>query len=194
MGGYSFYSLWIVKAPIERVWDVISKPEEYPTWWMHVVSTLKLKEGDPEGVGTYVRSRWTTALPYSFEFETEAMRVEKPHLLEVAARGELDGTGLWELSADGELTTIRYYWRVQPSQPWMQRVGPVARPAFAWNHAVVMQSGGEDLARYLGAEIVHNESFTAESANPLRPVVAIAGMATLAFLPVVMLRHRGRRK
>jgi hypothetical protein len=36
----------------------------------------------------------------------------------------------------------------------MNVLAPVARPLFAWNHDHVMRSGGEGLARLLGARLL----------------------------------------
>jgi hypothetical protein len=36
----------------------------------------------------------------------------------------------------------------------MNRLAPVARPAFAWNHDFVMRQGAEGLATKLGVELV----------------------------------------
>jgi uncharacterized protein YndB with AHSA1/START domain len=99
---YSFFSLWVVRAPIDRVWDVISKSEEYPQWWPYVSNTVKSDPGHEDGVGAKVRVTWTSALPCNLEFDTEVTRVEKPGLIELMAKGELDGGGRWELVQDGE--------------------------------------------------------------------------------------------
>lgn len=166
MTEYSFVSLWVIQSPIQPVWEVIKKAEEYPKWFPYVAQATTVADGDKEGVGARVRSRWTTALPYGFEFETEAVRVQEPHLIEVVAGGELDGRGRWELDQDGDTTTVRYFWTVRTTKPWMVLLAPVIRPAFAWNHAVLMRAGGEGIAGHLGAAILRNESFTAESPNP----------------------------
>jgi len=36
----------------------------------------------------------------------------------------------------------------------MNTLGPLARPAFAWNHAWVMRRGAEGLARNLGCRLL----------------------------------------
>jgi hypothetical protein len=36
----------------------------------------------------------------------------------------------------------------------MNRIAPLARPAFAWNHDYVMRQGAHALASRLGAELV----------------------------------------
>lgn len=36
----------------------------------------------------------------------------------------------------------------------MNRLGPLPRPAFRWNHDLVMRQGGAGLARRLGASLL----------------------------------------
>ena len=190
MGSYSFFSLWELHAPIDEVWSIISKSDEYPIWWRYVESTTRVSEGDDDGVGQTVRSKWSTALPYGFEFEMEATRVVEPTLLEVASRGELEGTGTWELSTIPEGTAVRYYWRVRTTRWWMDLLGPIARPAFAWNHALIMRSGGEGLANRLSASLVRNESYTGEGSSPVHASLTIAAIVVAGFwLPAAVLRR-----
>jgi hypothetical protein len=39
----------------------------------------------------------------------------------------------------------------------MNLIGPVARPAFAWNHDLVMRQGAHGIARELGARLVAHD-------------------------------------
>jgi hypothetical protein len=39
----------------------------------------------------------------------------------------------------------------------MNIFGPLARPAFAWNHDIVMRQGGEGLASELGARLLAHD-------------------------------------
>lgn len=45
---------------------------------------------------------------------------------------------------------MTYEWVVRTTERWMNLLAPLARPAFAWNHNVVMRQGGEGLARNAG--------------------------------------------
>jgi hypothetical protein len=95
-------------------------------------------------------------LPYSLGFDLRVTRVERPYLLQGRAYGELEGVGTWRLYT-GQGTAIVYDWRVQTTKRWMNAVGPLARPVFAWNHDLVMRQGGKGLAAELGAELLlHN--------------------------------------
>jgi hypothetical protein len=75
-------------------------------------------------------------------------------VLEGQASGELEGMGRWRLYTAAETTAVLYEWEVRTTRPWMNRLAPLARPAFAWNHDVVMRQGAEGLARLLGARLV----------------------------------------
>ena len=82
-----------------------------------------------------------------------ATRIEPMSVLEGRAQGELDGTGRWTLRAEGEGTFVRYDWQIDITTPWQVALAPILRPAFAWNHRVVMDEGGRGLARRLGVAL-----------------------------------------
>ena len=151
---YTFVTHWRFDAPIEAVWDAIYASEKWPEWWYYVARVQRLQSGDANGVGAVQRTTWNTALPYSFTFDTRVTRVERPHVLDVDAFGDLQGSGHWELSTEGALTHVRYDWNVHTNKSWMNALAPLLRPAFAWNHDKLMTRGGQGLARYLGVHLV----------------------------------------
>jgi uncharacterized protein YndB with AHSA1/START domain len=151
---YRFVTDWQIRASIDDVWEAILKSEKWPEWWKGVVSVTELRPGRDDGVGGVRRYVWKSALPYTLAFDMEVARVEKPHLLEGRASGELEGTGLWELSEADGVTSVRYTWSVRTTRAWMNLLSPIARPIFAWNHDYVMKRGAEGLARLLGAELI----------------------------------------
>ena len=106
---------------------------------------------------------WKTALTYKLVFDLRTTRIEKPQVLEAASGGELSGTGRWQLTPQASVTVVRYDWKVSTTKAWMNRLAPLARPLFAWNHKVVMQEGGEALARYLGARLLQASHSTSTS-------------------------------
>ena len=109
-----------------------------------------LRDGDASGIGAVRRFTWGTALPYTLSFEMTATRIEPMHLIEGRARGELDGTGRWTLTAAGPGTHVRYDWMIDITTPWQVMLAPILRPLFAWNHNVVMAWGYHDLKKRLG--------------------------------------------
>ncbi len=153
MAQYEFLTTWCVDAPIGAVFDVLNDSQGYPRWWKGVQSVEIVEPGDHATGGELARFRWRSVLPYSLGFDLRVTRVQRPHLIEARAFGELEGVGTWRLY-EGEGTAIVYDWRVRTTKPWMNLFGPIARPAFAWNHDVVMRQGGKGLAAELGATLL----------------------------------------
>lgn len=88
------------------------------------------------------------------EIESRVTRLERPWLLEGDAVGELSGVGRWRLYEGHGGTAAVYEWNVRTSRAWMNRLAPIARPVFAWNHDVVMRQGADGLARLLDAPLL----------------------------------------
>jgi uncharacterized protein YndB with AHSA1/START domain len=153
---YEFLTTWCVDAPIEAVFDLLMDSAGYPRWWKGVTSVEMLNPGDELGVGERDRFVWRSVLPYSLSFDLRVARVERPYLIEGHAAGELEGVGTWRLY-EGRGVAIVYDWRVRTTRLWMNVFGPLARPAFAWNHDLVMRQGGRGLAAELGAKLLAHD-------------------------------------
>jgi uncharacterized protein YndB with AHSA1/START domain len=157
MSEYEFLTTWCLEAPREPVWDAIWEAERWPEWWRGVVGARIVTAGDEAGVGQVARYTWRSRLPYDLEFEMTTTEVDKPHLLEGHAMGELAGIGRWRLfEQDGEVpvTAVVYEWNVSTAKPWMNVLAPIARPLFEWNHDWVMRNGGAGLAKLLGCRLL----------------------------------------
>jgi len=146
---YAFVTHWFLPAPVDRVWDLLTAPENWPQWWRAVERVEMVRRGGSDGVGAVRRYTWRSRLPYRLVFEMETVLIEPKAIIEGRATGELEGKGRWQLSADGDATRVRYDWQVSVAKPWMRWLSPVARPLFAWNHDVAMRWGREGLLRRL---------------------------------------------
>ncbi|HEY8082760.1 MAG TPA: SRPBCC family protein [Solirubrobacterales bacterium] len=154
MANYSFLTTWLLDSPREPVWEAIYAQERWPEWWRGVEEVEELKSGDEIGIGTVSRMAWKSLLPYRVEFEVTIGRVERPHLMEADAVGELAGVGRWRLYEHEGVTAVLYEWKVATTKPWMNLLAPVARPVFEWNHDWVMARGGEGISRLLGCPLL----------------------------------------
>jgi uncharacterized protein YndB with AHSA1/START domain len=148
---YRFVTSWRFAAPVERVWEILRKPEGWPGWWYGLESVTVLLPGDEQGVGAVRRFVFRGQLPYRLSFSMRQTRQERPTLLEGRAWGELEGIGRWELRPVGSGTDVRYTWEVSPTAAWMKLLAPLARPAFVWNHDWVMRQGERGLKQLLEA-------------------------------------------
>lgn len=154
MASYRFLTTWCLEAPVDRVWDAVEDSLRWPQWWKGVTRVVALEPGDGAGVGSRRRYAWKSSLPYELEFDMLTTRCERPYLLEGQASGELEGIGRWRMFSAAQTTAVLYEWQVRTTRPWMNRVAPLARPVFAWNHDVVMRQGAEGLGRLLGARLL----------------------------------------
>lgn len=158
MSDYEFTTIWQFDAPLETLWDEIKATENWSDWWKGVVRVEELGKGDENGVGAVYRSTWKSALPYKLVFDSEVVRVEHLKLIEARAFGELEGSGIWAFSAENEnLTCVRYDWRVKTTKKWMNKIAPLAKPFFRWNHNIIMNWGGNGLAKKLNCRLLQSE-------------------------------------
>jgi hypothetical protein len=155
VAAYRFLTTWLLDSPVEPVFDAIHDSAAWPDWWEGVRRAELLEEGGEDGVGRLWDFTWRSRLPYDLSFRLRVTRVERPWRLEGDADGELIGRGCWRLYHGGAPgTAVVYEWDVSTSRAWMNRLAPVARPAFAWNHDAVMRQGGQGLARRLGVPLI----------------------------------------
>ena len=154
MATYRFLTTWLLEADRERVWEAIYDSERWPQWWRGVEEAEKLAEGDERGIGQRGRYVWKAKLPYRVEFSIVTTKVERPHLLEGDADGELAGIGRWRLFEHGGVTAVVYEWNVRTTRWWMNLLAPVAKPVFEANHDYVMRNGGQGIAELLGARLL----------------------------------------
>jgi uncharacterized protein YndB with AHSA1/START domain len=155
VAGYSFLTTWLLDSPREPVWEALHDQAAWPSWWRGVEEVEELsRPADGADVGTVSRMVWRSLLPYRIEFEIETSRVQRPTLLEGRASGELAGVGRWRLYEQDGVTAVLYEWEVGTTKPWMNRLAPLLRPAFEWNHDWVMARGGEGIAALLGCRLL----------------------------------------
>lgn len=154
MARYHFTTFMRVTAPRDRVWEVISRPETYAGFWKWLKRVDVLDHGEEDGVGARYRLVFGTALPYTLEFDTEVVRREPPQLLESRADGELRGTGRWVLTDGDDATDVTYEWLVETTKRWMNILAPIARPAFSWNHDVLMKDFAKGLSNATESSLV----------------------------------------
>jgi hypothetical protein len=150
---YRFETNWRIAADIERVWDILRRPEAWPDWWYGLERVEVISAGDEQGVGAVRLFVFRGRLPYRLSFYMRQTRQEQPTLLEGCAWGELEGVGRWELCPAGSETDVRYRWQVSPTAPWMNLLAPLARRAFVWNHDWVMRQGERGLKQLLETPI-----------------------------------------
>lgn len=151
---YSFITVWKIKAPLEKVWDLLYEQEQWPAWWKGVKKVETLQQGDSNNIGKKMRYTWKSFLPYTLSFDMVSRYIIKHSLMEGEAFGELEGIGLWQFTETEGITTVKYNWDVNATKKWMKKLAPILKPAFKWNHDVVMRWGAKGLAKQLNAQLL----------------------------------------
>ncbi|GHJ38849.1 SRPBCC family protein [Streptomyces sp. TS71-3] len=134
---YRFRSLWRLPAKPAEVYQVLERAHEYPAWWPQVREVTRLDER----TGTV---RFRSLLPYDLVVTArESKRDPVAGLLEIAMTGDLDGWARWTLVAapDATGTHALYEQEVEVCKPLMRRFAVPCRPAFRFNHALMMRGG-----------------------------------------------------
>lgn len=76
------------------------------------------------------------------------------------ASGELQGSGHWLLEDAAGGTDVTYVWLVEATKRWINMLAPIGRPAFSWNHDVLMRDFARAVARVTNSQLrrVHNNT------------------------------------
>ncbi len=133
--------------------DALADIAAWPEWWRGVTRAEPIGPESTGGVGSRYRFVFRSRLPYSLRFEMTVVEHEPSRSIVGRATGELEGTGRWTLSPQGNSTLVRYDWDVRTTRWWMNLIGPLARPIFEANHDQIMEWGQTGLGRRLHAAV-----------------------------------------
>lgn len=154
MEKYSFITRWQIKAPVEQVWNAIYESTDWPNWWKGVLAVKEIEKNDANGINGVREYTWKSVLPYKLAFNMRLLKREELKYMYGEAFGELEGKGEWFFSEQDGVTYVQYNWDVYTNKAWMNYLSFMLKPAFQYNHDVVMRWGAEGLAKKLNAELV----------------------------------------
>lgn len=104
----------VIRAPIERVWEVLADIEGQPRW-MHEMKAVRLLSDGPLGVGTRGEAD-VRIFGISVTDPITITAFEPPRRFALRHEGRFSGEGVIELEpgADGETTIVRWDERLVP--------------------------------------------------------------------------------
>jgi hypothetical protein len=150
---YSFTTRWKTKAPIHEVWEAIRLSLDWPQWWKSFESVIELQPGDEMGIGSVRRYTLQSPTRYKLSFDLLLTDRIEHKLLKGRASGELAGTGTWTFEEKDGMTYVQCLWNVSTTKSWMNTLAFLLKPAFKYNHRLVMKKGAKYLAQRLGVEV-----------------------------------------
>lgn len=151
--GYRFLTVWWTPAAVDRVWDILANYAAWPTWWRGIQSVEVLRHGDESGVGTVLRQRWRSRVPYTLLFDLEMLRIESGRLLDGRANGDLEGSCRWTLAPVDGGTELHFNVDVCTNRWWMNLPVPFAPQVVQASFKTIMDWGRDGLERALGMPV-----------------------------------------
>ncbi len=143
---YHFITHWVVTAPCEEVYSILSDAEGLKRWWPSVyLDTKILKEGNSENVGKEVALYTKGWLPYTLHWQFEVIETRKPHGFTIKANGDFVGRGIWEFKQEEEECMITFDWKLDAEKPFLKNFSFLLKPIFSANHKWAMKKGEESL-------------------------------------------------
>jgi hypothetical protein len=166
---YHFITRWRVKGTTDEIFDVISRPLDYPRWWPSVyLRTEEIEPGDEHGIGRRIRLHTKGWLPYTLLWESTSTESVKPQRIAIRADGDFLGRGIWTFEQDGECVNSTFDWKLTAEKPLLRWFSIFLKPIFSANHRWAMQRGLESLKLEL-------ERRHARNAEQLRAIPAPPG-------------------
>lgn len=150
---YRFSTVWWTPVVTDRVWEVLASYAAWPNWWRGIQGVEVLRRGDESGVGTILRQRWRSRVPYTLVFDLEMRRIESGKLLDGRASGDLEGACRWTLAQVEGGTELRFDVDVRTGRWWMNLPIPFASRIVHASLETIMGWGREGLERALGVPV-----------------------------------------
>lgn len=132
---------WVIPAPPEEVWKLLSDSRTYPEWWSTVYLEVEVEGDGPAGVGSRAHFYTRGKLPYKLNWDVVTTEYDPPRGVAIQATGDFVGTGRWTIEPVLGGTRARLDWELVADQPAIRLLNPIARPLLEWNHRWAMDQG-----------------------------------------------------
>jgi len=143
---------WLIKGPIDVVFDVLGRARDYPTWW---VPCFMSAESDNAEVAVGARShlRVRAKLPYELVWDITLVEVDRPYVLTVdtilrlSGRFPMLGPIRYSLTEVPEGVEVVNEQIIVAERHLPRLLRALAQRAFAYNHDWAFRIGGRGLQR-----------------------------------------------
>jgi hypothetical protein len=139
---YRFVDEWFVPLPIDRAYEILGEPLQYPSWWPEAFPAAEGDAGPPEA-GKQVSVLSRGFLPYGLRWTLTTTVAERPTRIEARMTGDFVGTSTWTLTEQEGGTRAVLDFRPSVAKPLVRYLTPLLRPLFRANHAWAMRRGQE---------------------------------------------------
>jgi uncharacterized protein YndB with AHSA1/START domain len=168
---------WLIKGPIDVVFDVLARARDYPTWW---APCFKEAESDDQEavVGARSHLRVRAKLPYELVWDITLIEVDRPHVLTVdtilrlSGRFPMRGPIRYTLTERPNGVEVVNSQTIVAERHLPRPLRAIAQRAFAYNHAWAFRIGGRGLQKKV------DEVVAARAASRSQGIVSGAGRSS----------------
>jgi len=143
---YRVRARWLVPFAVDEVFGLLSDWLELPRWWPAVyLAADEIERGEPDGVGRvvgFVTKGWA---PFTLHWQARVERVRSPFELRYVCTGDLEGSGHWTLTPQGDATEVVYEGEITAEKGSDGVFAAVWQPLRAANHRWALAQGGKSL-------------------------------------------------
>ena len=135
-------------SPTE-MWASIEDAEAFEAWWPWLREFTI--EGGSLRTGSVLRGVVVPPIPYRMRIEVDLLRCRRPHLIDAAVHGDLEGEAQLRFRRSDPGTRAEVSWRLEMMQRPMRIASRVARPLLVRAHDAVVESTVSGFRRHLVA-------------------------------------------
>lgn len=138
---YRFENEWVIKAPLETVWDNIVNVEDWPVWWQGLEFSCSADKLPVGTEGKHYKTGWKSPLYYRLEINA-VIRESTSHALIIAdIHGDIEGICTCRIEERQSATRGYFSLNVRTNITWMSLFSPFLKGYFIKNHNRIMAKG-----------------------------------------------------
>ncbi len=159
---------WLIKGPIDDVFDVLTNAPAFPTWWGRVFRSVT--SDDVEAVlGWKGRFRARAQLPYELDWDVTLAAIDRPRFLQLdtivrlSRRFPLHGPITYTLTETANGVEVVNDQVMNSERRLPRPLRALAQRAFAYNHAWAFKRGGIGLQKAVDDVVARRTEGTAKA-------------------------------
>lgn len=140
---FRFDRTWEFPVPVERLWDMLERTDQYPRWW----SWLREFEADGFESGAHAELVIQSPLPYALRCTIQIDHLRAQDVVETTVSGDLCGPARLEVRPRADGCAARLVWSLTPGTFVLRQLAVIGRPAMVWAHDRVVDTGVDQFRR-----------------------------------------------